>query len=122
MTSERNIRVGLSQYAQERLEGIAYIYIDPQKKEVAKMEQFGVIETWLFMFNLHSPVSGKIVKFNENLRNNPHLINKDPYNEGWIVETQVIAPLILEQELKDLLTSRQYHKWVSKLENRLKVK
>ncbi|MCK4314081.1 hypothetical protein KAW04_04890, partial [Candidatus Bathyarchaeota archaeon] len=64
----------------------------------------------------------KIVKFNENLRNEPHLINEDPYGEGWIVEIKPKNSLTLEQELKDTLSLRQYNKWVSKLEGRLRVK
>jgi len=122
ITPEGNIRVGLSDYAQRHLEGLAYIYTESMGKEVKKMEPFGVAETWMFMFDLYAPVSGKIVKFNQNLRNEPHLINEDPYGEGWIVEIKPKNSLTLEQELKDMLSLRQYNKWVSKLEGRLRVK
>jgi glycine cleavage system H protein len=122
ITSEGNIRVGLTDYAQRHLEGIAYIYTESGEKEVKKMEPFGLAETWMFMFDLYAPVSGKIVKFNENLRNEPHLINEDPYREGWIIEIKPKNSLTLEQELKGMLSLRQYNKWVSKLEGRLKVK
>ena len=122
ITPEGNIRVGLSDYAQRHLEGIAYIYTETVGKEIKKMETFGVAETWMFMFDLYSPVSGKIIKFNENLRNEPHLINEDPYSEGWIMEIKPNNSLTLEQELKDMLSLRQYNKWVSKIEGRLKVK
>jgi glycine cleavage system H protein len=122
ITPEGNIRVGLSDYAQRHLEGIAYIYTEALGKEVKKMEPFGVAETWMFMFDLYAPVSGKVVKFNENLRNEPHLINEDPYREGWIIEIKPKNSLTLDQELKGMLSLRQYNKWVSKLEGRLKVK
>jgi glycine cleavage system H protein len=122
ITPEGNIRVGLSDYAQRHLEGIAYIYTEALGKEVKKMEPFGVAETWMFMFDLYAPVSGKVVKFNENLRNEPHLINEDPYREGWIIEIKPKNSLTLEHELKDMLSLRHYNKWVSKLEGRLKVK
>jgi len=122
ITPEGNIRIGLTDYAQRHLEGIAYIYTESLGKEVKKMEPFGVAETWMFMFDLYAPVSGKVVKFNENLRNEPHLINEDPYREGWIIEIKPRNSLTLEQELKGMLSLRQYNKWVSKLEGRLKVK
>jgi len=122
ITPEGNIRVGISGYAQKHLEGIAYIYVESVGKDVDKMTPFGVAETWMFMFDLYAPVSGKIVKFNGNLRGEPHLINEDPYNEGWIVEIKPKNSLTLEQELKDMLSLRQYNKLVSKLEGRLKVK
>jgi glycine cleavage system H protein len=122
ITPEGNIRIGLTDYAQRHLEGIAYIYTESLGKEVKKMEPFGVAETWMFMFDLYAPVSGKVVKFNENLGNEPHLINEDPYREGWIIEIKPRNSLTLEQELKGMLSLRQYNKWVSKLEGRLKVK
>ena len=120
ITPEGNIKVGLSDYAQRHLEGLAYIYTEPIGKEIKKMEPFGVAETWMFMFDLYAPISGKIVKFNKNLRNEPHLINEDPYSEGWIIEIKPKNSLTLEQELKDMLSLRQYNNWVSKLEGRLK--
>ena len=80
ITPDGNIRVGLSDYAQRHLEGIATIHTESVGKEVQKMEPFGVAETWMFMFDLYAPVSGKIVKLNQDLRNDPHLINEDPYN------------------------------------------
>jgi glycine cleavage system H protein len=122
ITPEGNIRVGLSDYAQKHLEGIAYIYTESLDTEIKKMETFGVVETWMFMFDLYSPVSGKLVKINEDIKNSPHLINEDPYNEGWIIEVKPKNSLTLEQELKDMFSSRQYHKWVNKLEGRLRVK
>jgi glycine cleavage system H protein len=120
ITPEGNIRVGVSDYAQRHLKGIANIMTEPVGKEIAKMEPFGVAETWMFMFDLYSPVSGKIVKVNEQLRDKPYLVNEDPYGEGWIIEIKPKNSLTLEEELKSLLGSREYNKWVSKLEGRLR--
>ncbi|MEM3730985.1 MAG: glycine cleavage system protein GcvH [Candidatus Bathyarchaeia archaeon] len=120
ITPEGNIRVGVSDYAQKHLKGIANIMTDPVGKEIAKMEPFGVAETWMFMFDLYAPVSGKIVKVNEQLRDKPYLVNEDPYGEGWIIEIKPKNSLTLEEELKSLLSSREYNKWVSKLEGRLR--
>lgn len=120
VTPEGNIRVGVSDYAQRHLKGIAHIMTEAVGKEIGKMEPFGVAETWMFMFDLYAPVSGKITKVNEKLRNEPNVINGDPYNEGWIVEIKPNNSLILEQELKNLLGAREYNKLVSKLEGRLR--
>ncbi|MDH7476787.1 MAG: glycine cleavage system protein GcvH [Candidatus Bathyarchaeota archaeon] len=119
ITPEGNIRVGVSEYAQKHLKGIVRVLTEPVGKEINKMEPFGVAETWMFMFDLYAPVSGKIVKVNEKLKNEPNIINEDPYNEGWIVEIKPKNSLVLEQELKSLLSAREYNKWVSKLEGRL---
>ena len=120
ITPEGNIRVGVSDYAQRHLKGIAHVHLEPEGREIKQMEPFGVIETWMFMFDLYAPVSGKIVKVNEALKDDPHLINEDPYGEGWIVEIKPKNSLTLEKELSELLSARQYDRWVSKLEGRLR--
>ena len=120
ITPEGNIRVGVSDYAQRHLKGIAQVITEPVGKEISKMEPFGVAETWMFMFDLYAPVSGKIVKVNEKLREKPYIINEDPYEKGWIIEIKPKNSLVLEEELKTLLSSREYNKWVSKLEGRLR--
>jgi len=120
VTPEGNIRVGLSDYAQRHLKGIARIMTEAVGKEINTMEPFGVAETWMFMFDLYAPVSGKIVKINRKLENEPNLINEDPYGEGWIIEIKPKNSLTLEQELKSLLSAREYNKMVSKLEGRLR--
>jgi len=120
ITPEGNIRVGLSDYAQRHLKGIAHVIVDSVGKEIKNMEPFGVAETWMFMFDLYAPISGKIVKINEKLKNEPNIINEDPYGEGWIVEIKPNNSLVLEQELRNLLSSREYNKWVAKLEGRLR--
>lgn len=120
ITPEGNIRVGVSDYAQRHLKGIAHVMTEAVGKEINKMEPFGVAETWMFMFDLYAPVSGKINKVNGKLKIEPNIINEDPYNEGWIVEIKPNNSLILEQELKNLLGAREYNKLVSKLEGRLR--
>lgn len=117
---EGNIRVGVSDYARRYLKGIAHIRTEPVGKEINKMEPFGVAETWMFMFDLYAPVSGKIAEINEKLKDDPHIINEDPYVEGWIVEIEPKNSLILEQELKNLLSAREYNELVGKIEGRLR--
>jgi glycine cleavage system H protein len=120
VTPEGNIRVGVSDYAQRHLRGIAHVMTEPEGKEINKMEPFGVAETWMFLFDLYAPVSGKIIKVNNDLKNELHLINEDPYGEGWIAEIKPNNSIVLEEELKTLLGAREYNKWVTKLEGRLR--
>jgi glycine cleavage system H protein len=84
------------------------------------MEPFGVAETWMFRLDLYSPVSGKIAKVNVNLKDDPHIINEDPYAQGWIVEIKPNNSLVLDQDLKTLLSAREYGEMLDKLEGRLR--
>lgn len=120
ITPEGNVRIGLTDYAARHLKGIAHVMTEPVGKEVKKMEPIGVVETWMFMFDIYAPISGKIVKVNENLKAEPYLVNEDPYGEGWILEIKPKSSLVLEEELKDLLSAREYNEWVSKIEGRLR--
>jgi glycine cleavage system H protein len=117
-TEDGNVRVGISDYAQKRLRGLAQVRTEPVGKELNKMESFGVAETWMLLFDLYSPISGQIVKINEKLGEKPTMVNEDPYGRGWIVEIRPNNSLTLKQELDGLMGAREYNKWVDKLEER----
>ena len=112
VTPEGNVRVGLSDYAQEHLKGIVGIQTHPVGYEVKRGEPFGVVETWMFMFDLYSPISGKITKINKPLQDEPYIINKDPYEIVWIAEIKPNNIVTLEEELRDLMGIAQYKMWV----------
>ena len=113
ITPEGNIRVGVTDYAQKQLKGIAQVLTEPVGKEAKQMEPFGVVETWMYMFDLYVPVSGKIVKVNEKLDEEPYIANEDPYGKGWIVEIKPDSA-VLEQELTKLLGAVEYNELISK--------
>ena len=114
VTPEGNIRVGLTDYAQQHLNGIASIYVEPLGYEASKEKSLGYVETWMFRFDLLAPVSGRIVRINENLKTKPAIINENPYEEGWIVEIKPDNMVTLEEELRDLMSRRQYKIWALK--------
>ncbi|MCW1296679.1 MAG: glycine cleavage system protein GcvH [Candidatus Parvarchaeota archaeon] len=119
ITPKGTIRVGISEYAQKYLKGIANVRTEPVGTEIKKEDPFGMAETWMFIFDLYSPVSGEIVGFNENLIDEPYIINSDPYGKGWIVEIRPKDISTFEKDLKELLSENEYNKFVSKLENKL---
>jgi len=114
VTPEGKVRIGLSDYAVTRLKGIAGIQTDSIGSEVKKEEPFGVAETWMFVFDLYSPVSGKIAKVNKAVLDEPSTINKDPREVIWIAEIEPDNVIASEEELSDLMTLGQYDTWVSK--------
>ncbi len=115
VTPEGNVRVGFTDYAQERFRGVASIQTHPVGHEVKKGEPLGVVETWMFMFDLFSPVSGKIVEVNRALLDEPFIINKDSYEMAWIAEIKPDNLITLEEELRNLMRLPQYETWVSEL-------
>ena len=73
-------------------------------KKLKKGESLGVVESVKSVSDLYSPLSGKIVEVNENLKDRPQLINEDPYGKGWIVKIE----LENREELKRLLSAHAY--------------
>ena len=69
---------------------------------------FGSVEAVKTVSDLFMPINGEVLEFNENLEDNPELINSDPYGDGWIIKIS-ISDLT---ELDDLLTSESYQKLV----------
>jgi glycine cleavage system H protein len=115
VTPEGNARVGLSDYAQRHLKGIAGIQTNPVGCEVKKKEPLGVVETWMFTFDLYSPVSGRIIQTNGALQDEPFIISKDPYKAGWVAEIKPNNSITLGEELRDLMRLHQYEMWLMKV-------
>jgi glycine cleavage system H protein len=83
-------RVGISDYMQQRLTDITYV--DPPKLGT-KVEQFGelgIVESTKANFEVVSPVSGVVLRINDEVYDSPESINEDPYG-SWIVEVELTA-------------------------------
>ena len=78
--------------------------------ETVKMEPFGVIESVKATNDLYSPVSGTIIEVNERLKDDPGLVNRDPYGEGWMV----IIEFNNTAELDELISAEAYRLAVSR--------
>jgi glycine cleavage system H protein len=72
------------------------------------------VETWMFRFDLHAPVSGKIVRVNGALQEKPSPINEDPYGTGWVAEIKPGNTVTLGDELRELMGSKEYRVYAIK--------
>ncbi len=75
---------------------------------VEKDEMFGSIEAVKTVSDIFMPVSGEVIEFNEALEDNPDLINKDAYGEGWIVKIKISDPA----ELDELMDAEGYKNYI----------
>ena len=96
--------IGITDYAQGELGDIVYVEIESIGDELQKEEIFGSVEAVKTVSDLFIPVSGEITEMNENLEDNPELINDDPYGEGWIIKMKMND----SNELGDLLGADEY--------------
>ena len=82
------VRLGLSDYLQQRSGDIAFIDVKPTGTVLALDDEFASIETVKANVMLASPVSGKIVAVNPTLEMKPELINQDPFGDAWVCEVE----------------------------------
>jgi glycine cleavage system H protein len=79
------IRIGISDYTQQRSGDVAFVEIKPKGSMLELDEELAVIETIKVNISLTSPVSGKVKEVNPEMETSPEVINQDPYGEGWLV-------------------------------------
>ena len=78
--------VGITDYAQEQLGDIVFVDIPTVGETLEANETFGTIEVVKTISDLFLPVAGEVFEQNESLEDNPELVNKDPYGEGWLIK------------------------------------
>lgn len=83
------IRIGLSDFVQQRIGDVAFAEVKPAGTILAAGEEVAVIETIKVNITYTSPVNGKIVEFNPVMNDAPEAINQDPYGAGWLVVMEV---------------------------------
>jgi glycine cleavage system H protein len=99
------IRIGLSDFAQQRNGDIAFANLKSTRTVLDVGDEIASIETVKVDFSLPSPVKGKIVEVNSILEESPELINQEPYGRGWMA---VVQPENLEKDLVRLMTAEAY--------------
>jgi glycine cleavage system H protein len=98
------VRVGISDFAQDELGDVVFVELPDEGETLDQEADFGVIESIKAVSDLYTPVSGTVTAINEDLFDDPELVNDDPYGDGWMVDIELDD----EAELDDLLTPEDY--------------
>jgi glycine cleavage system H protein len=96
--------VGVTDYAQKKLRDIVGVQLPETNREVQAGEAVASIESVKAASDIYAPLSGMIVKVNDELALSPELINQDPYGKGWIFVIEMSKP----EEKERLLTPDKY--------------
>jgi len=87
------VRVGITDYAQKQLKDVVGVDLPKVGQEVNEGMDLAVLESVKATAEVYSPVTGKVVEVNERLLDEPELINKEPYDGGWIAVIEPAGPL-----------------------------
>jgi glycine cleavage system H protein len=101
--------VGITEYAQSELGDIVFIEFPEKGKTFSQNDSIGTIEAVKTVADLYAPVSGEVVEINEELTENPALVNQDPYDKGWMLKIQLSNPT----EVDTLMDSSVYKEHVA---------
>ena len=96
--------VGITDFAQGELGDIVYVDVDTLDETVDKDDVFGSVEAVKTVSDLFMPLSGEVVEFNEGLEDDPEIVNKDPYDKGWIIKISITD----QSQIEDLLDAQAY--------------
>ena len=99
--------VGITKYAQSEMGDIVFVELPEIGTQFIQFERFAVVESVKAVSDIYIPLSCTIIEVNENLYNQPELINHDPYQEGWIAKIDISD----DEELSNLMDSVEYYQY-----------
>jgi len=82
-------RIGISDHAQEALGDLVYVELPAVGDEIGQGDPCAVVESVKAASDIYAPVSGKVIAVNEELDDNPAIINSDPYDDGWLFQLEL---------------------------------
>ena len=96
--------VGLTDFAQDALGDIVFINMPEEGDDVASGESFADVESVKAVSDVFSPVSGTVAEVNEELIDEPALINQEPY-EQWLIKVKDVSDT---EELMDAAAYEEF--------------
>ena len=102
--SDGTVRIGVSDYAQEALGELVFIELPAVGDLIDKGDACAVVESVKAASDIYAPLSGEVVAINEDLEDDPGIINNDPYGDGWLFALNPSDA----SELDDLMDAEAY--------------
>ena len=102
------VTMGITDYAQEQLGDVTFVELPEVGDEVEQFEELASVESVKAASDIYSPMSGEVVEINSDLEEKPDLINKSPYQKGWLVKIKVSDI----DEKNNLMTAEEYREFL----------
>lgn len=99
--------VGVTDHAQDALGDVVFLDLPEVGRHVERGAVFGVVESVKSVSDLFSPVTGTVAAVNEALKDQPELVNQDPYGRGWLVRLDTDDQLQAGGQLLDAAGYRE---------------
>jgi glycine cleavage system H protein len=102
--------IGITDFAQSELGDIVFVDVDKEGENLKAGEVFGSIEAVKTVSDLMMPIAAEVLELNPALEENPELVNKDPYGQGWIIRVKPANP----KDIEGLMSAEDYKKHIAK--------
>jgi glycine cleavage system H protein len=106
--------VGITDYAAKMLNDIVYVNLPKEGVSMRQKDVYGQVESVKTVSDMYMPVSGTIIRTNNQLTQTPELVANSPYVQGWMLE---ITADSFSEESRDLLSAKAYNNFVSTLKD-----
>lgn len=103
-------RIGITDYAQGELGDIVFVELPKVGSKLEQGKSFGTIEAVKAVSDLYAPVNGEVLELNKEVQDSPEVVNKEPYERGWMVKVRIENPA----QLANLLDVEAYKKLIAK--------
>ncbi|MED2876400.1 glycine cleavage system protein GcvH [Bacillus thuringiensis] len=103
-TEGNEVVIGITHFAQGELGDIVFVELPEVGATIEADESFGSVESVKTVSELYAPVSGKVVAVNEELSDQPELVNESPYEGAWMVKVELSDA----SQVEKLLTAEKY--------------
>ena len=108
-------RIGITDYAQKKFGDVHFVDLPEIGSDHEQFDSFVLIEGENMLSEIDLPLGGRIRDINEDIDEDPSIINHDPYGDGWIVEIEVSH----EEEIEDLMDYEEYQKYINQNPSKL---
>ncbi len=100
--------IGITEFAQSELGDIVFVELPEVGTELTRDESFGSVESVKTVSDIYAPVSGKVIRVNQELADSPEWVNQSPYEKAWMVAVEMSDP----SELDLLLSADEYEEHI----------
>lgn len=107
--SADEVRVGITDHAQELLGDLVFIELPTVGQEVSAGEELGVLESVKAASDYYAPVAGVVIAINDEVASNPSLLNQDPYGNAWLVKMEVNN----HDDIQHMLSAEEYSETIA---------
>jgi glycine cleavage system H protein len=108
INSNDTARIGITDFLQKKLGKVQFVDLPDIHTEHDQFDPFIIIESDDVMKEVYAPLSGKVISVNDEIDDDPAIINHEPYDDGWLVEIEVSH----EDEINSLMDYVEYEEFM----------